>query len=534
MTVRTRPGTSLTLVGLVAALAVAGPLVAGPRAAAQGSERARLAQAELALREVRVEDAGRILDDLYRAQPRDPEVLRVRSLHRFHLGDYNGAVRTMKRSLEARPERGGEGPRTELLTLFEDTAEATRGFARASSPDGRYVVTYAPGRDAVLVPYALQVLRRMDEALQEELGYRHPGPIRLELHASAEQLATVSLLTVADIQRTGTIALCKWDRLMVTSPRALLRGYPWMDTIAHEMVHLYLSRLSLDHAPVWVQEGVAKLLERRWRKPVARAHLTPSVQGLVDKALEEDSLIPFERLHPSIALLPSQEDAALAFAQVSTFLESYVGRHGAQALRSAIARMSRGEDAKVALATAADSTFGALETRWREDLRERARPGAPEFRDMQFREGDQEPSELAEVREAARRRVRLGDLLWARRRFGAAAHEYTQALETAPEDPVIASRLARAALAAGDTEGALEAIRPVVRHYPEHAPARALLASILRAKGEAEAARHHARLAIALNPFDPRPHCDLAEVERTERTRAAESRRCAELGGPGP
>lgn len=505
-------------------------LLALPSAAAalDADEAQRLANAEVALRELRIADAGRTLSALYRAHGRDPEVLRVLSLHRFHLGDYPGAVQTMERSLQLDPE--SEGGRTQMLELYRGAAEVTDGFARATSGDGRYVVLHAPGRDALLVPYAMQVLRRMDEALQEELAYRHPGPIRLELYGSADQLAAVSTLTVADIQRTGTIALCKWDRLMVTSPRALLRGYPWMDTIAHEMVHLYLARQSQDRAPVWIQEGVAKLLERRWRKPVAHAHLTPAVRGLVDRALEEDALIPFEQLHPSIALLPSQRDAALAFAQVSTFLESYVAHHGAQALRDAIARIGRGADARVALGAAADQTFDALETAWRRDLGARADEEAPEFRDMRFR--SQSEDELAEIREAARRKVRLGDLLWSRRRYGAAAREYGDALEAAPHDPIIASRLARAALAAGDTEAALAAIRPVVRRHPEHAPARALLASVLRRQGASDAARHHARLAIALNPFDPAPHCDLAEVARTERARRAESRRCAELGGP--
>ncbi|MBO6937242.1 MAG: tetratricopeptide repeat protein [Deltaproteobacteria bacterium] len=512
------------------ALVALSMLIARPAWALEGDDAQRLAEAELALRELRVEEAGRTLAALYRAHGRDPELLSVVSLHRFHIGDYPGALRTMEQSLELAPETSGM--RTEMLALYRGAAEVTDGFARATSPDGRYVVLHAPGRDATLVPYAMQVLKRMDEALQEELAYRHPGPIRLEIYGSADQLASVSTLTVANIERTGTIALCKWDRLMVTSPRALLRGYPWMDTIAHEMVHLYLARQSEDHAPVWIQEGVAKLLERRWRKPEARAHLTPAVRGLVDQALENDSLIPFEQLHPSIALLPSQQDAALAFAQVSTFLESYVRRHGAQTLRDAIARIRRGADARVALGVAADQTFDALEAAWREDLGERAREEAPEFRDVRFRRGEGD-DDLAEVREAARRKVRLGDLLWSRRRYGAAAEEYGDALEAAPGDPIIASRLARAALAAGNTEEALRAIRPVVRRHPEHEPARALLASILRRQGAAEAARHHARLAVALNPFDPRPHCDLAEVERDERTRQAESRRCSELGGSG-
>ena len=512
---------ALTLLGLLAGAATA---------AAQAPAR-DLARTELAVAELRLEDAEAILEDLYRDHPSDADVLRQLALVRFHRGDYPGATRAMERSLSERPRPAGERPM--LLELMRATAEATDGYVQSVAAGGRYVVRYAPGRDEALVPYAIQALARMDRALQEELGYRHPGPIRLEIHANAEELARVSTLTVEDIQRTGTIALCKWDRLMVTSPRALLRGYPWMDTIAHEMVHLYLARMSQDRAPVWVQEGVAKLLERRWRKRVARAHLTPSVQGLVDRALADDALIPFERLHPSIALLPSQEDAAPAFAQVSTFLEAYVADHGRDALRDGIARMRRGEDARDALAAAAEVTFATLEGRWRDTLARRGDDAAPAFRDMQFQEagGETDDAELAEVRAEGRRAVRLGDLLWARGRYAAAAREYGQALEAAPEDPVIATRLARAALAAGDAAGAEEAIRGVVERYPEHAPARALLGSVLRARGARTEARHQARLAIAINPFDPRPHCDLAEVGRTEEARRAEAGRCQALGG---
>ena len=46
------------------------------------------------------------------------------------------------------------------------------------------------------------------------------------------------------------------------------------------------------------------------------------------QAVLKDKLITFERMHPSIALLPSQEDAALAFAQVSTFVQAFYGTPG--------------------------------------------------------------------------------------------------------------------------------------------------------------------------------------------------------------
>ncbi len=64
---------------------------------------------------------------------------------------------------------------------------------------------------------------------------------------------------------TGTVAVAKWGRVTMISPRATDRGYPWLDTLAHEMTHLALSRGTRDKAPLWLQEGVAKREETRWR-----------------------------------------------------------------------------------------------------------------------------------------------------------------------------------------------------------------------------------------------------------------------------
>lgn len=510
-------------------------LWASAAAALPGPARRALDGVEQALAELRVEDARAALGPLLARHPRDAEVLRVAALVRFHEGAYDEAVAAMEASLEARPPRGESDPRVGMLGLLRSTQEATRGFVEARSDDGRFIVRHAPGRDRHLVDYALRALRGADQALTEELGYRMPGPVRLELFPNAAALASVSTLSLEAIERTGTIALCKWDKLMVTSPRALLRGYPWMDTIAHEYVHLVLSRATKDRAPVWLQEGVAKFFERRWREPRAQAHLSPAARGLLERAARDDALLPFDRIHPSIALLPSQEDAALAFAQVSTFVARYYDRHGAQALRAAIARIADGVDAREALASVVGTRWDDLERDWRQSL-PRAGGDAPRLLHRRLRAGgdDESAQEVAEVREEARRGLRLGDLLWARRRYRAAASEYAVALAAAPGDPIVASRLARAAVAAGDAERALEALAPVAERYPEHAPTQALLARARRLQGDLEGARSAAERAIELNPFDPSPHCDLAQVGATEEVRRREADRCRDLGGEVP
>src|SRR5439155_1682145 len=85
----------------------------------------------------------------------------------------------------------------------------------------------------------------------------------LFLYGEVADLAKVSTLTLKEIETSGTIALCKFNRLMIVSPRALVRGYPWLDTLAHEFTHFVVSRASHNTVPIWFHEGLAKFEEQR-------------------------------------------------------------------------------------------------------------------------------------------------------------------------------------------------------------------------------------------------------------------------------
>ncbi len=154
----------------------------------------------------------------------------------FHHGDYATAAQ----EIDAAIARSGNNrnPTWLLMQTMAREAQALIGSMTLHvSPNQRYRV-HATTEDALLVPYALQVLEAADRALTEQLGIQVPGPVRLEIFPSAASLARVSPLTEQQIETSGTIALCKWNRLMITTPRALVRGYPWADTIAHVLTHL--------------------------------------------------------------------------------------------------------------------------------------------------------------------------------------------------------------------------------------------------------------------------------------------------------
>ena len=76
------------------------------------------------------------------------------------------------------------------------------------------------------------------QTIGDDLGLQPADPIRVEILGAPADLAKMSPLTEAEIETTGTIALSKYNKLMVVSPRATLFGYPWMDTLAHEYTHL--------------------------------------------------------------------------------------------------------------------------------------------------------------------------------------------------------------------------------------------------------------------------------------------------------
>ncbi len=303
-------------------------------------------------------EAAAALATLKRAAPGAPETNFLDGYQKFLSGDYDGAVHALSAASDAQPANGEIKSLKDLAAAARD---AIKDFREERSPHA--IIHYAP-EDAALVPYARDTIEAAYAALHADLGFEIAQPIRVEFYRAPSDLAAVSSLSVAEVARTGTIALCKWARLMVTTPRALAYGYPWLDSMNHELVHYAVSTLTKDRAPVWLQEGLAKFLERRWREPPG-GRIPPPMEHLLAKALRSGHLISFEAMHPSMAKLPSAEDATLAFAEVENAVAYLYEKGGMAALRDAIKRVGDGEDARMAVAAAAGGGWPEFERGWR-------------------------------------------------------------------------------------------------------------------------------------------------------------------------
>ncbi len=444
---------------------------------------------------------------------------------RFFEGDYAGAADIL-----------GGGP-SDFARLAKNGVAEMRNTREVESAHFRLRVP--DGEDQILVPYALDTLERAWQAIGDDLKEHPPEKIRVEILRDAGALSRMSPLTDGQIHESGTIALCKFAKLMVVSPDALVTGYPWQDTLAHELTHYLIVRRNGNTVPVWLHEGIAKFEESRWRGSPGQS-LAPTAAACLAQRVRQRRLVTFARISPSMALL-SGEDATVAFAEVFDAIRYlFDERGGVSALDGVLDRLRAGETDERAIAEVAGESFPRFQAAWKEYLRRQPLPaGIPpvcrgnlEFKDRpkdEKPEGSQEfgiPIDDPVVRNAAH----LGALLQARGRVAAAAYEYARA-ESAigARSPLLSNDYALALLHASRDADAESLLQASLRPFPEVAQTHLHLGEVYLAEQRWARARDELLRANAIDPFDPRVHAGLAQADLQLSDPAGRARELAAL-----
>jgi thiol-disulfide isomerase/thioredoxin len=436
----------------------------------------------------------------------DPEVLHALAETRFYQGRYPEAHEAMQRALAAGyQDRWDEGP------LYERTVFATANWVEETR--GGFAVRWRPGIDVILVDEAFRAAEGADRHIAPLLGGSLPATTRIELYPDGRSFSAASSLYKEDVETTGVVGLAKWGRLLVTSPRALPRGYGWQDTVAHELVHLVVAHQTADRAPVWLQEAIAKYLEPRWRDGSDAFELTVRQKGLLAQALAQDDLVSFEEMHPSLAKLPTAERAALAYAQLSTLMQYCFQRGGDDVLRRTLPAVREGTDPRDALAAAAGAPdFPTLLDQWKAWLVAQSLEGEiiDELPTVLDGGEDIDLDPILAQREDLARFVKLGDLLREHGRPDAALVEYAKAVPAdEPPSPLLSNRLAQSHLALGHLLDARRLLEESLLDYPEFALSHKTLGQIQLRMGASADASRSLRASLAISPFDPETRQEL-------------------------
>ncbi len=272
--------------------------------------------------------------DLERAQKlasgveaQTPQFLLERGRLLVYLGDCVGASAVLANPAVTESKEGAS-----LAEIAKRCARATAaGFVVEDKARGIWL-RLQDDADRVFAPFVFEVAARARDRIGAELGADLPRPLRIDMVRDLFSLSAVTGLPLEAAETTGTLAVARFGRIIILSPQATRSGYHWEDTLAHEITHLLVTRATRDRAPLWLQEGVAKREENRWRE---ERPFDPKdwAEETAARALRRGRQIGIDKLGPSIAMLPTPEAASTAYAEVQSFVSFFVREQGDAALR---------------------------------------------------------------------------------------------------------------------------------------------------------------------------------------------------------
>jgi hypothetical protein len=294
----------------------------------------------------------------------------------------------------------------------------------------------------------------------------------------------------------------------------------WRDTVVHELTHLAVTRASGDRAPLWLQEGVAKYEESRWR-PAQPFDDWPPADAVARRGIDSGHAYALDKLGPSIAMLPTAEAAAVAFAEVTSFVRFYLKREGDGALPKLLHAIKDAPDATAALVAASGADIKAWDVRWRAYLATRPEDERLLLSGLAF--GSKPDKRHLTAERDQRDRARLAELLLSQRHPTSALKELDRLDAVAPDEPQeIRERRQRdpvlgwlRGLALEETDAPLEGARQRVFDDPRqvlspYGPWWASRGRWLRARGDDSAARSSFSEAVANDPLDAECACEAA------------------------
>jgi hypothetical protein len=478
----------LALFASLAALAISAPAI-GSNERPLGGDLARAARARDAIVELDVKAGRAILDG---ADPSDLALAIERARLAIYEGDYDTAVRILNR-----PELLATQEGADLVEIARGCARSMAGAILLKDEERGVEVRLQDDDDKALAPLLAEVAVTVREQLIKDLGVELPKPLHVDLVRDQFSLAAMTGLPEKAARTTGTVAVAKWGRVTMISPRATDRGYPWLDTLAHEMTHLALSRGTRDKAPLWLQEGVAKREETRWR-PEEPLDDVPAIDAVAAVGIEKGLGRSLDQLGPSIAMLPTAEQAQVAFAEVQSFVRYYVKERGDDALPDLVRRINAGSGSDLvekAIKDASNLDFVGWDKKWRAYISAEPHELSPDLAPA---------GEFPKLREVSRR-MRLGQLLHDRGRDKAAVVEHDKAHVIAPFDASVRAFLGEALVAVGERDKAAELLQKPEDVHGKFGRWWSLHG--LFVSDETDAARAF-RIGISLDPLDRSVGCE--------------------------
>jgi len=435
----------------------------------------------------------------------------------FYQGEYLQARDCIVKSLEMTPsplEAHQLESRRKLYEFYDSVYKTNKDFQEFVSEHFRLRVKSS---DIILKDYALEALEKIYQGAGKEFGVEQlQYQILVEIYPSEEDFLLASTLTKKEVETSGAIGICKFNRIMIVSPRLLLFGYRWLNTLAHEYIHYLVNRISLYNCPLWLHEGIAKYFEKKITLSYTNnVCLTPVYQHLLANAREEGKLISFARMSPSLVKLDSQEEVSLAFAQVANTVDYLVRTYSKEKLISLLDEFKKIENQETAFLKVYGLSPEQIEKKWQNSLEKtdlRTYPGVS-LEKIKFQTEQIQIDEVEEyVGTDVRGHIRLGDKFRLRNRYDTALAEYEEALKKEPNNPLILNKIAKTYVHLSNLSKAEENFKKAILTNPDYGASYFNLGELYLNQGKYEDAKIQYKEYLQINPFNPYLHKNLGLV----------------------
>ncbi|MBM4353004.1 MAG: hypothetical protein FJ109_04295 [Deltaproteobacteria bacterium] len=314
-----------------------------------------------------------------------------------------------------------------------------------------------------------------------------------------DQLAVVSRVPVARLERSGTVGMTLFGRVFLLSPASFPEGYAWHVVLGHEAVHHALRRRVPGRLPHFYEEGIASLLEE-WGRTGKLKELLPLEKALLQLADDKGLLLDRAVLDAPYWQIEGGLQARLAFVQARLAAALLLQKAQVESLRQLLDGLADGtpfdELQRTLTGVSPDAFFARVKARWR------SAASRENLLTLQYDSGpDYLPEKARKAADEAASLVTLGDLLWGRGRIAAALAVYMRLPPELQVTPDVSWRICRLLVDLGRTAEARTRIRGPLELFPSDSRVLYAAALVARAAGDAELAGRLARDAWLVNPF---------------------------------
>ena len=496
---RLRAGAALLALA-ASLLAVCGPTSAGAQADPGEAVAARANDLIIAM------EYDKARAELAKADPNSPAVVMAKARLALYEEDCDLSAALMSRTDVAQTEEGRV-----LADVARGCARVTAATVVDKDEAAGVVIRWHDEADRALMPLMVDTVNKARASLTRDLGVEWKKPTRITVVRDLLSLSAMTGLPYKAAQTTGTVAVAKWGRVTILSPRASRHGYPWRDTLTHELTHLAISMQSRERAPLWLHEGVARRQETRWREP-GPFDDRPSVESVVQRGMELKLDLPLDKLGPSIAMLPSADAATVAFAEVTSFVRYFVESQPEGALAKLLVALRAAKTVDAALEQVSGETLAQWDAKWRAHLARKTKEALSPLYGL----GGTPPAATD-----SRERSRLAELLLGRAHPNEALTELDKIPESLLPDPSLRYVRARVLEAKGDVRAAEALVEDPKAWIASFGPCWAIRSRLARARGDAAVADSANDEALAHDPFTVEAACPPGSPDTSQ-----------DLGGP--